>query len=442
MLSSTLRSKIRSSFWTIPSIYALIAVVLSFVSVAIDPYILSHQKIYNMIPSILFIDIELARTILSSISASLLTMTTITFSTILVVLTTFLSEFSPRTLQNFITNPSTQRVLGIFVGGFIYSILLLLLLKPTEQLSLFFVPSLAVFLAIICLMVFVFFIHHTSNWIQVSNLIHNISISATQKIDEQLSNEDEVHEDAPWEDWESEEIKNKPVHKIFSHKTGYIRKINIQGLIKQAAKDDVIIRVERQMGEYVNFETTLLSIWKLNHQHSKIHYEKYISIGKKKAPIDDIEFDLTKLVEIALRSLSPGINDPYTAINCIDNLGRILDKLGKKYLPKAYHHDKNRNLRVLWDRPDFRYYLYKCFYQITYHGFKDISVLLAITKSLTIIAHNNSTRRKEVIWELTEYIIEGINRETLLSLDRKYLNEQLVSLATATGHNKRFKPFS
>lgn len=442
MMSITaILKNIRSSFWAIPFIYALFAVILSLLSISLDNYIINHQEILDLIPPILLVDIDLTRTILSSISTSLLTMTTITFSMILVVLTTFLSEFSPRTLQNFIKNPSTQRVLGIFVGGFIYSILLLLLLRPTESTTEFFVPSLAVFLAIICLLVFVFFIHHISSWIQVSNLIHNISISALQKIDRQLVNENEVHEDAPWEDWESEEIKNKSPHQVHTHKTGYINKVNVQGLIKQAKKDDCIVRIERQMGDYVNSETSLLSIWTINHHSSSIrNYEKYVSVSKKKNPIEDIEFDLTKLVEIALRALSTGINDPYTAINCIDNLGRVLSKLGKKYLPQSFHNDKNKNLRVIWERPDYHHYLYRSFYQITNNSFNNPSVLLAITKALTSIANNNSSKIKEIVWELSEYIIEGISQESLLSLDRRYINDQLVSLAKSTGHSNDFKP--
>ncbi|WP_416148350.1 DUF2254 domain-containing protein [Salipaludibacillus sp. HK11] len=441
MSNATFLSRIRSSFWTIPLFYAFIAVILSLLSLKIDAYIMSHPQIYEMIPAVLFVDIDLSRTILSSISASLLTMTTITFSMTLVVLTTFLSEFSPRTLQNFITNPSTQRVLGVFVGGFIYSILLLLLLRESGPFTEFFVPSLAVFLAIICVIVFVFFIHHTLSWIQVSNLIHNISLGAIQKIEQQLKNENDVHEDAPWEDWESEEIKNSPSHVIYSPKTGYIKYIDIQGLIKQATKDDSIIRIEREIGDYVSPDTALLSIWKFNNPHSKRDYKHYVSIGKNKAPVEDIEFDLTKLVEIALRSLSTGVNDPYTAINCIDNLGRILSRLGGKYLPQSYHNDKNRNLRVIWDSPDYHYYLFRSFYQIINSSFSNISVLLAVIKALTSIATSNSTRIKEIIWELSEYIIEGVSQETLLSLDRNFLNEHFVSLAKATGHSHDFKPF-
>lgn len=430
----------RSSFWYIPSLYGSISVFLAFFSVRVDYYITTHNNFRTFIPNFLVTDIDLARTILSTISASLLTMTTITFSTILVVLTTFLSEFSPRTLQNFITDVKTQRVLGVFVGGFIYSILLLLFLRENSHNS-YTVPSIAVLLAIICLIVFVFFINHVSSWMQVSNLIHNITMIIMEKIDRELKDSEKVHEDAPWEDWESEELTHLiPRHINLDH-SGYIKHIDIYGLVKQATKDDCIVKVERKLSEYVDQDTPVFSVWKLSKDVNDSVYSKFITVGKEKAPVDDIEFGLAKIVEIALRALSPGINDPNTAINCIDNLGKILTKLGKKYLPRTYHNDKNRNLRVIIDQPTYNDYLLKCFYQIRQSGFQDTSVLVAGLKALTLIASNNSKKIKEHVWAFSVHIVEGIDQDSLLTLDKKYVNQHLERLAKATDHIKDLKNY-
>ncbi|MGO4886743.1 DUF2254 domain-containing protein [Anaerobacillus sp. MEB173] len=440
MSFSTLLLRMRSSIWYLPSLYGFAAVALALTSTRFDSYIVHYESFHRMIPTFLFADIDLARTILSSISASLLTMTTITFSTILVVLTTYLSEFSPRTLQNFIMDQSTQRVLGIFVGGFIYSILLLLLLREDGTTTTFIVPSFAVLFAIICLIVFVFFIHHVTKWIQVSSLIHNITLTTMKKIESELTDRKEVHEDAPWEDWENDEIKHLPAKKLCASSAGYIQHININGIVEQATKDDCIVRIEKKISEYVDEDTPLLSLWVLSEHDVKGNYLKFISIGPEITPMDDIEFGLTKIVEIGLRALSSGINDPNTAINCIENLGKILTKLGKKQLPRSFHNDSQRNLRVILDKPDFSDYLYTCFYQIRQNGFHDISVLSAGIKALTLIAENNSPKIKEIIWEFTEYIIEGIDRTKLLSLDKRYINHKLEILAHATERTKSFKP--
>lgn len=430
--------QVHSSFWFVPSLYGIIAIFVALISLQIDQYLTSNETFLQWIPALFFTDILLARTILSTISASLLTMTTITFSTILVVLTTFLSEFSPRTLQDFITDRSTQRVLGVFVGGFIYSVLLLLFLKDTMS-DTFLVPTFAVLLSIICLIVFVFFIHHVSNWMQVSNLIHSITVNIMKNIELKFLDKLEVRGDAPWEDWESEDLKHLTPKKVMGKHAGYIKYIDLNGLIKQATKDDCIVKVESKESDYVDEDTPVLSIWNIRSEHALDDYIRFISIGKGKTPVNQLEFGLTKIVEIALRALSPGINDPNTAINCIENLGRILTKLGKKHLPTTYHNDKNRNLRVMVDQPTFDDYLFKSFYQIQKSGFQDAAVLYSGLQALTLIAENNEKDIKESIWTFAKHIIEGIDTKSLLTLDKNYINSQLKTLSEATAHRKDFK---
>ncbi|MCP8616242.1 DUF2254 domain-containing protein [Salirhabdus salicampi] len=427
---------LRSRFWFIPLMYGGFAVLLAIFSLWFESRVQNTALIHSLFLS----DLDLSQTILSSISASLLTMTTITFSTILVVLTTYLSEFSPRALQNFIIDKHTQRVLGIFVGGFIYSILLLLFLRESTEKKEFVVPSFAVLLAIICLIVFVFFIHHVSSWIQVSNLIHTITLETVDKIEKDLQDRKDVNEDAPWEDWESEEISHMKPIQILGKKAGYIQHFDVDGLMKQATKDDCIVKVEKEIGEYVDEDTSLLSIWTMYPHNISNDYDKYISVGARKVAYDDIEFGLIKLVEIGLRALSSGINDPNTAINCIENLGKLLAKLGKKHLPRNFLNDEEKNLRVILQRPSFADYLYKSFYQIRQNGSDDISVLSSLISTLAFIAESNSELIKQDVWEFSQYIVEGIDREALLSLDRKHLNKQLTLLYKATGHKNKFEP--
>lgn len=430
--------KIRSNFMYLPTLYGIVAFLMALLSIKLEVIFMKQRALQHIIPSALFTDISLARTILSTISASLLTITTITFSTILVVLTTYLSNFSPRTLQNFITNHSTQRVLGTFVGGFVYSIVLLLVLEDAGPGTRYIVPSLAIAISIVCLFVFVFFIHHVTSWIQVSNLIYNITQSTTKRIENDLFDLKDVNEDPPWDDWEGEEIKHINPQPIFLDKVGYIQLIDINGIIEQAYQDDCIIRVERNINDFVDEETVVLSIWGKKEETSLMDYEKFITIGSKQSPFPNIELGMTKIVEIAVRALSPAINDPNTAINCIDNLGRILIKLSKKHLPKSYFNDKNRNLRVIFDQPTYSDYLYKSFSQILSYGVHDVTILLAVFRVLTSIADSSQHSRK-TIWDFAQFVVERINKGELLSLDRQYLNKQLKRLANATGHSKEYQ---
>ncbi|MEQ6389157.1 DUF2254 domain-containing protein [Bacillaceae bacterium S4-13-58] len=431
--------RLRSTLMYIPTIYGIFAVIFAFFSIFIDRLITEDHSSKRFLPDLLFSDLYLAQTILSAIASSLLTMTTITFSTILVVLTTFLSQFSPRTLRNFITDRVTQRVLGFFVGGFIYSIILLLSLKDRGTEQVFVFPSFSVFISIACVLVFVFFIHHVTSWIQVSSLIHNITIHTISKIDEELTDKDQVTEDAPWEDWESEDLLILEAQPFYLNKTGYIQEIDVDGILEQATKLNCIVRLEKKLGDYVDQDTPVLSIWKLDESEEQKNFERFFSVTIQMSPAEDIEFGIVKIVEIGLRALSPGINDPNTAINSIDNLGKILTKLGKKHLPRPYMNDEDRNLRVIKPQLTFSDYLYRSFYQIRQSGFHDISVLSNGLEALTLIADSNDSEIKKDVWELALYIKEGIDSDALLSLDRKFVHEKFSQLAKACGHYQEYE---
>lgn len=419
---------VRNSFWYLPTLYGIIAIALAIISMFIDRY-LASLTLYEQIPSVFLSDINLSQTILSALATSLLTMTTITFSSILVVLTTYLSQFSPRTLQNFITDHHTQRVLGIFIGGFIYTVILLLLVRENDVSSTFIVPTFAILVSFICLGMFVFFIHHVTTWIKVSNLIFNITSKTITSIHQHYVNEERYQEAPPWESWEFEELATIQPLQLKSKKSGYIEYIEIEKLLQQAIKDNVIVKIEQDLGKYVDKDTPLFSIWHLTNKTHLPVYLSFMTISSDQEPVQDVNFGLQKLVEIALRAVSPGINDPYTAINSINHLAKILSLLGKKHLATPYHFDRHHQLRIIFEKPAFEDYLYESFYQIRYYAQEDVSVMAAILKALAFIAQGNSSVIKQSVWEFTLYIIEGLNRVDWLTKDREFLNKKLYHIA-------------
>lgn len=430
--------RIRTSFWYLPALYGIIALILAIGSMFFDRYLANHS-LYLYIPEVFLSDRSLAQTILSSLSASLLTMTTITFSSILVVLTTYLTQFSPRALQNFITDHHTQRVLGIFIGGFIYTIILLLILRKNDTGTLFIVPAFAIFVSIICLGMFVFFIHHVTSWIKVSNLIYNITTNTIHAISNLYIDETDYRAASPWEDWEYIELRTVIPFQLKSKKAGYVKYIEIDKMVTRATMDNCIIKIEQGLGKYVDETTTLLSFWNLDDPSKSRNYLSLITITNEQEPVEDIEFGLQKVTEIALKAVSPAINDPYTAINCINHLANILSLLGQKHLEIPFYHDKNQYLRVIFEKPLFEDYLYECFYQIRHYAKEDVSVMASILKALTFISQNNSDYIKDVIWEFSFYIVEGLKEVNWLSKDKQFLNKHLVEIAKVCNKQRREK---
>ncbi|WP_175988607.1 DUF2254 domain-containing protein [Bacillus sp. Marseille-Q1617] len=420
--------KAQKSFWFVPLIFSLISLALAIATFFFDWWLSQHN--YPLLPKVLFANFDLSMMIISTIASSIMTMTTITFSTIMVVLTTFLSQYSPRTLQNFINDRPTQRVLAIFVAGVVYCITLLILLKDESGQELFISAAFAALVAIFCLFVFVYFVHHVSNWVKVSKLIHNITIKTNNKIETSplYRKKDKVESQSGINPLSFEDTK--PCY-VYSNESGYLQHIEIEGLLNKAISDDCIVRMIKTPGEYLLEGTAAMTIWSIHEEIKPEEYLNYIILGPDKEPIEDIDLGIRKLVEIALRAISPAINDPNTAKNCIEEIGIILSKLARHKLPGSYITDKEDTIRIILEQPAFVDYLYKSFYQLRHYGRQDISVTTEILRSLRMIAENNKEDTKEIVWTFKDYILEGIDYDRLQNLDMQYLMHYIEELASS-----------
>lgn len=431
--------KIQNKIWFVPGYYSLFAIVLAVMVIFLDneyPYIFQ-----SIMPRYLMTRVSLAKTILSILVSSLLTMTTITFSTIMVVLTTYSSQFSPRTLENFINDKTTLRVLGVFMGGFIYSILTLFFIKDSENNDLVFSAALGVIISIICLAFFVFFIHHVSTSIQVDRLINSLTSDILHLI-EKTEQKNNLNERIQNEIDMDVELSDVDRYWIFSKKNGYIQLIDDLGLLELAKRENKIIRVEKMIGDYVTTNSNIISLWNDDMSiDNEAEYLSYITIGKSRNTLQDIEFGLQKIVEVALRALSPGINDPNTAILCIHQLGMILTRIGIADIENTYYYDEKDNLRLIFEDKSFDEILYKTFYQLRYYGAQDISVMSAMMDALILIAQENKKSLRDKVWKFSNYILKGFNTSSLEALDKEYINKKIKRLAYLTNNLDYVKYF-
>ncbi len=435
--------KFRHSFWFLPIFYGVLALFMAMLSMYLEESV-PTKSIAKYVPNALMTDVKLGQTILNAIAVSVLTMTTITFSSIMVVLTTYSSQFSPRTLQDFISDVVTQRVLGVFTGGFIYSLLLLLFLKDLSDKKLFLGPGIAVIWAIVCLGFFVFFIHHVATWTQVNNLIDKITTRTQETIrnsfhlgvDQTQSKQISVKENI-------NELENKRKITINAPTSGYLQMIKLGPILEKATENDEILKVERRIGDYVFKDTPLYSFIDTDSitKEAETRYEECFLIGTERNTVQDVEFGIQKLVEIALRAISPGINDPHTAINSINRIGTILSELGEIMFPKPYYYDEDNNLRVILDIQSYRELLYKAFYQLRHYGREDVSVCASTISVLHGIVERNILDRSlhKIVWDFAVYFIEGIETDVLLEWDKQFINEKIMRLAKTIGREKEYK---
>jgi len=227
------------------------------------------------------------------------------------------------------------------------------------------------------------------------------------------------------------QVKNKECHVIDVQQSGYIQHVQFSPLIQWASKEDLVMDIHFQVGDYVEAGTPLFTYYK-NKNDEKVNEHmslKYILIGKERTDLQDIEFAIQKLVEIALRAISPGINDPHTAINCINRIGSLLAELGYQYKAYRYYTDEDDQLRVILEPKPYFEYLYKSFYQIRLYGKHDVSVMNGVLEALYKIAKVNNEKVREVIWDFTLYMIKAIEDEQYYSYDYELIKRIVDQIA-------------
>ncbi|HAQ07958.1 MAG TPA: DUF2254 domain-containing protein [Bacillus bacterium] len=423
--------KIRQSIWFIPGVYSTLAGLIALLVIYID----QSGFLRDFVPSLLLTEVELAQDILGAIATALLTMTTITFSTIMIVLTTYSSQFSPRTLGTFVEDPITLRVLGIFIGGFVYSILTLLFMSETFYGDRVISATIGVAIAIVCLTFFVYFIHNVATSIQVSTLIRKLSDEAREAV----HNKKEFFEKGNVKRIQRQESSlrlYKYQKEITANKYGYVQVIDFEGLERIAVKSDILIEIPFPIGEFVCEGMVAFRIhYNQEDQELDMKLGRSFKIGKERTGLQDPEFALQKLVEVALRAISPGINDPNTAKNCIFHLGMVLSELCRLEGEGEYvgYLDENANLRVIGREKNIRELLYTSFYQITQYGEKDISILLALMDAFILVGKSANHLIKSILWEIYCYTIEKFDHEQIKELDNVYLNRKKQELEEVLG---------
>ncbi|MCA1062712.1 DUF2254 domain-containing protein [Rossellomorea sp. AcN35-11] len=412
--------KMRKGIWVVPALYSMSSLVLAIITVSLDTYWI--HKIEPFIPVMMLTSIDLAQTVLSAIASSLLTMTTFTFSTVMVVLTTYSSQFSPRTLQNFVKDKTTMRGLGIFLGGFIYSIISLLFMRQSLEEHLVSSAFVGVLYAIVCLAFFAYFIHHIATSIQISRLIERLEQEALKVIDYYSSLQ------------QNQEVKAFtmiPAHdgtgtNIPSHKSGFIQFIDLSGLVLFCSENDSVIEIQTKVGEFVKEGDILFTIY--GNEISEEEYRSYIYIGRERMGEYDLAYSLQKIVEIALRAVSPGINDPNTARDSIKYLGLLLSETHDIKDGIVTLKDKDRYPRVSVTIFSFNHILYKTFYQLVHYGKEDISVILAIMDALIMVYREVDTDRKHIVYDFHKYVLHGMDKDQMQEWDLYYINEKIEML--------------
>ncbi len=422
--------QLRASYWFIPTAMVAIAVAVSAASASVDRTIdqVWLQPLAGIYPG----GPAEASTLLSTIAGSMITVAGVTFSITIVTLSLASSQFGPRLLRSFMRDTGTQVVLGAFVAIFVYSILVFHAIDSTDSRT--FVPRISVTIALLMavggLGVLIYFIHHVSSSIQAENVIASVGRDLDQAIDALFPGEGGTARPAPVPPGAASAPRglDRPGHPIPAAQTGYLQAVDDDALMKLARRRDLVLRLLYRPGDFVVGDSDLVIVWPGDAADEEVinRIEEAFIIGAARLRLQDVEFAVDQLVEIAVRALSPGINDPFTAISCVDRLGGSLARLAERDIPPAHRYDEHGSLRMINDAVTFAGIVDAAFNQIRQNGRSSAPISMRLLESIAIIAARAQTseqrdalrRQADMIWSgCTEVLPMEEDRE---DLERRY----------------------
>jgi uncharacterized membrane protein len=407
---------LQTSFWFIPLLIMLIAIGASFGLIYLDS-ILDYQP-EGFMAFFVSGGAESARSILATIAGAMLGVAGTVFSITLVALTLASSQFGSRLLRNFMHDRINQLVLGAYTATFLYCLLVLRTVKTFDDIE--FIPNLsvifAIFLATANIFLLIIFIHHISVSIQddyvISDVGKNLNKSIRTLFPEEIGKEtDRKSEQLAMELKEKLKVK----HTIQVNENGYLQIIDSDGLMQVAHEYKLLITMDHRPGVYLVKNMDLVCVYAETEicEKAKRRISKAFIYGDRRTPTQDAEFAIHQLAEVASRALSPGINDPYTAISCIDKLTATMCYLTQAHFPSAYRYDGEKNLRIITRPLNFQGMMDAAFNQIRQFGKDSPSVLIRLMEAFVTINQFSRTQEQKESVERHAKMVYRIARETL-----------------------------
>lgn len=428
MSKQELWEAIHGNLWFTPAVYALFSLLLVTITIVIDYFFEAGSAMGPFFS----INSRSTTTIVSTLTAGILTLTTFTFNSILVVFTAFSGQFSPRVLKNFISSKATQRVLGIFNGSFLYMLISFLFMSNEQVVQYFTIPYSATLLAALSAGTFVFFINHSVRWLQVNNMTQNMKKQSLKVIQNSLE-----YELAPYRvknpSSVHDQIRRDKGKQIFVKHSGYIQLIRFIPLIKKAQQENLLIKMEYRVGDFAFHSTPLLTYWeKEDKQVDESEIESLVKLGDTQTEIQDIGFSVNKLVEVAIRSL--GNHDPKTAINTIYQICDLLLSISHVAKYSRYLVDEDNDLRLILQDMSYDDYLYAGLAYIRHYARENVIITVEILKALNLMAKSANSLHYQSLWDFAVYTAHGFEQSYLFEIDSQQFLQALFDLAQTTGN--------
>lgn len=380
------RRLLRENFWFIPLTMMIMAGVLAFGFLRLDAWL--GPRAFD-IPVLAWIHLgghAGGRTLLAALAGAIITVAGVVFSVTMAVLTLTTSQFGPRLLRHFVRDRSIQVVLGTFLATFVYTLVISFALGADEQLPRFSVLA-AAGLTLASVVVFVYFVHHVATHVQADHVV----AAAAKELERVIEG---VH-GAPSPPAPHDERPPPPsdARAVAAEREGYVTSVDLPRLVECAAEHDVVLHVARPPGAFVRRGDPLVLVSTREELPPELRraVARGFFVGAARTTEQDVEFALEQLVEVAVRALSPGLNDPFTAVRCVDRLAAGLSAMACRCAPPAALRDASGAPRVVVQWLALPEAIHRAFGPVTEAGGRHASVLEALACAIAGLVASVST---------------------------------------------------
>jgi uncharacterized membrane protein len=435
-----------SSFWFLPSFMIACTVGIYWFSVAFNPsqwvhVLQQHYIVYSG-------GFSEAKTILTVIAETMVTIASLVFTTVGVVITLATSQFGHRLIRSFMRDKFTQFAFGIFVSTFIYALLVLYTVRNSEGsasvagLSV----SIAFYLAIIAGITLIYFTNHIAQMISAPTVIADVGREMDETIDRTWSGDSPSHSaKAPQDSPDTRQIERtlKQIKQdgtsLHSARSGYIQTLDTAGLVELAVEHQTVIKMICRPGDYLFEGTPVAQVWHAD-RSSELGHEIFqnIVVGKRRTPVQDLRFAFNQIAEIEVRAMSPALNDPFTALDCVNRIGAGLARLAQRTEPSPWRKDEDGWLRLYIEPVSFDELIDSAFTPIRNYSRESMIVTMQMLNVLEELAPLlRSARQKRAVAAQATLIQSGAEEGLLEEHDLESAQEAykrvLYKLNTSTG---------
>lgn len=415
---------LRSTLWFVPALIVIFAIVLAVALIQADASV-QGMRLADRWPRVFGSSADGARELLSTIAGSMMTVVGVTFSITVVALVLAASQYTPRVLRNFMRDRSNQIVLGTFVGVFAYCLVVLRTIRGGES---EFVPAIAVLgavlLAIMAIGFLIYFIHHIAESIQASQIVRAAANETLHAVDRLFPTRLGAAPKGSDADAAQPPPALQPWTSVPAETSGYVQAIDMEALYALACERRLVLKMEKGVGEFVIEGLALALVGGIAPDRELFaELNSAYTIGHDRTVHQDPSFGIRQIVDVALKALSPGINDSTTAVNCVDFLGAILVRLATRHIESRFRADGDE-LRIIARSRNFESMLRGAFDEIRQNAEGNSAVLQRLVETLGVIAAQaGDDGRRRAVGRQIEWALEAAKRSLRAPHDRQPIEE-------------------